>query len=178
MAHHHLLDGKRGHGGYSAMGVVTFHVAGRAGEERLALELARRLRSAGQRIDLGHDCDFRMPGAPLCPNMGRHAGAAQLDLEARCLQRLLEQPRAFELLHSGLAEKEDGIADQRHLLGIAIDDLESELLAFVAGGRLAAEREEKRKDCRSADLTLIFADHLAFPSSSLKAAQDDFRPPA
>ena len=114
------------------------------------------------------------PEPPLRPEIGRHACAAKLHLESGRLQRLLQQPGAFELLHSELAEIEDGIADQCHLLGIAIDDLESELLAFVAGGRLAAEREEKRKDCRSADLTLIFADHLAFPSSSLKAAQDDF----
>ena len=151
MAHHHLLDGKRGHGGYSAMGVVTFHVTRRASDQWLALEFTGHLRSAGQRIDLGHDCDFRMPGAPLCPNMGRHAGAAQLDLEARCLQRLLEQPRAFELLHSGLAEKEDGIADQRHLRSIAVNDLERELLALIGG--LAGEcrqHGEDRKSCEHA----------------------------
>ena len=55
---------------------------GAPGTSGLAVEFHRRLRAARQRVDLADDGDRRMAGAPLCPQIGRHAGAAELDREA------------------------------------------------------------------------------------------------
>jgi hypothetical protein len=86
------------------------------------------------------------PAAILCPEIGRHVGAAQLDLEAGRGQRVLEQLRALEFLHPELAEIEQRVADVGHLLGVALDHIECELLALVgsAGGAGRANSERER----------------------------------
>ena len=122
------------------MGVVTLHVAGPVLDQGLALVGARGLGAAGQRVDLGDDRDLRPAGAVFSPQIGRHPGAAELDLEARRFQRVLEQLGAFDLLHAEFAEIEQRVAEQRHLRGVAIDGIERELLALV---RVRGERQHR-----------------------------------
>src|SRR4030081_3471166 len=152
------------------MGVVALHVAGRTRHQRLAGEFERRLRARRKRVDLGHDRDLGPAGAPFGPQVGGHPGAAEIDPETRRLERALEQLGAFEFLHAGLAEIEDRIADRRHLLGIAIDRVESQLLALVAGLTLAAladQRNDKTEQPRQSDRTGIdYAPHDLFPCAA------------
>ena len=88
------------------MGVVPFHVAGAVLHQRLALIGAGRLRAAGQGIDLGDDSDLGPAAAVLRPQIGRHAGAAHLHLEACRLERVLEELGALHFLHAELAKIE------------------------------------------------------------------------
>jgi hypothetical protein len=142
VAHHRLLYRKGGGGGETAMGVVPLHVAGRAGHERLAGELHGGLRAFRQRVDLADDGDGRMPAAPARPQIGRHAGGAELDGESAGFEHVLHELGAFEFLHAELGEIVDRIADLRHRHGIALDDPEGEFLLLVAR-RLARQRHQR-----------------------------------
>jgi hypothetical protein len=97
---HGLLHRECGGSGNTAMCVVAFHVAGSAGDERLALDRAERLRTLGQRIDFGDDGDYRLAGAPLCPKVGRHARAANFDRETAGFENVFQKLRALEFLHA------------------------------------------------------------------------------
>ncbi len=149
---HHLLHRECRHGGDPAVGVVAFHVAGPARHQRLALIGARRLRAARQGIDLGDDRDLGMAGAVFGPETGRHAGAPELDPEACCRERVLEQPGALHLLHAELAEIEQRVADVGHLLGVAVDHFEGERLARIGplagpGGANGESRQHESRHC-------------------------------
>jgi len=110
---HHLLDRKSRRRRHPAVGVVALHVAGSVLDHGLALIGARGLRAAWQRVNLGDDRDLRSARAIFGPQIGRHSGAAELDLESRGLERVLEQLGGFELLHAEFAEVEDRVAQQR-----------------------------------------------------------------
>ena len=144
VAHHRLFDREGRGGGKAAMGVVALHVAGAAGDERLAREFHRGLRTARQRIDLADDGDGRMSGSPARPQIGRHAGGAELDREAGILEHALHQSGALELLHAELGEIVDRVADLGGRLRIAVDDVPGELLLLVAC-RLAGQRHKQPK---------------------------------
>ncbi len=154
---HRLLDRKRRHRRDAAVGIVALHMAGAILHQRLALVGARRLRAAGQGIHLGDDGDLGPAAAVFGPKIGRHAGAAEFHLEACRRQRVLEQLGALEFLHPELAEVEQRVADIGHLLGVAIDHLEGELLARIRLGLLAGghtrERKKKRERQDSLDGT-------------------------
>src|SRR4029077_16037707 len=53
---------------------------------------------------------------------------------------VVEELRAFELLHPELAEVEEHVADVGHLLGVAADHLECKLLCRIVGVRVHASR--------------------------------------
>jgi hypothetical protein len=153
-----------------AVGAVTLHVAGRTRNQRFAGEFERLLRATGKRVDLGHDRDLGPAGTPLGPQIGRHSGAAEVDPETRGLERALEQLGALELLHAGFAEIEQRIADRRHLVGVAIDHVESELLALVGGltlGRLADQQNNKTQRRQKSDQAgTDCAPHGCFPRAA------------
>src|SRR5437763_3386897 len=67
----------------------------------------------------------------VCSSDLGHAGAAQLDLEAGGGKRVFEELGALELLHAELAEIEQRVAHIGHLLRVALDHVERELLALV-----------------------------------------------
>jgi hypothetical protein len=113
------------------MGVVAFHVPGCAIDQRLMVDRERRLRAAGQRVDLRDDHDLRPAGAPMGPDVGIHAGGAGLDGEADRLEHAFDELGALDLLHAELAEIVDGVADGGDLVGIAIDRSVCERLARV-----------------------------------------------
>src|SRR5262249_61761578 len=103
---------------------------------------------AGTRVLPGDGRDLGRARAVLGPEIGRHAGAAEVDPEAGRLEGALEQPGALELLHPGLAVEEDRVADRGHLLHVAVDRLEGELLALVGPG---GERHERAGKPHAAD---------------------------
>ena len=125
------------------MGIVALHVAGGILDQGLARKLARRLRAARQRIDLGDDGHLGTARAPFGPDIRWHAGTAELDPEARRLERILEQLGALEFLHPELAEIIERIADVGHRLDVALDHVECQLLAVV--GRRGRERNGERE---------------------------------
>src|SRR3982074_3450932 len=67
--------------------------------------------------------------------------------EAGRFERLLQKLRALELLHADLAEIVDRVADVGHLLRVAVDHLEGEVLALI-GYYLPRKRQDQR-DCRN-----------------------------
>src|SRR5262249_31065994 len=62
-------------------------------------------------------------------------------------ERVLDEPRALDLLHAELAEIEQRVGDVGHRLGVALDHLEGECFALVGRG-LTRERkhETERQD--------------------------------
>ena len=141
VALHRLLDGIGGADRDAGMGVVSLHVAGRADNQRLALDAAGGLRAARQRVHLGHDHDLRLAGAPMGPDVRLHAGGTGLDRETDQFEHALDEFRAFELLHAEFAEIVDGVADRGDLLGIALDHFIGERLGAVG---LGAHRDGQR----------------------------------
>ena len=148
VALHHLLDRERGERGDAAVRVVSLHVARAVLDQRLALPGSRRLRAAGQGIDLGDDRDLWPAIAVLGPDIGGHAGAAQLDLEAGGGKRVFEELGALELLHAELAEIEQRVAHIGHLLRVALDHVERELLALVRR-RCGACTDKSKNNCNA-----------------------------
>ena len=146
---HRLLDRIGGADGDAGMGVVAFHVAGRPVDQRLVVDGERRLRAAGQRIDLRDDDDLRLAGAPMRPDVGIHPGGAGLDGEADRLEHAFDELRALDFLHAELAEIVDGVADVRDLVGIAIDRGEGERLACIGlrAGRTGEQRDAECEGC-------------------------------
>jgi len=130
------------------MRVMTFHVSGGAGNDRLARNAARRLRSFRQRVNLRHDDELRLAAPPLRPYVGGHPCAALLDLEADIFERLLEKPGALEFLHAKLAEIVERVADHGDGLRIALDCIERILLLLAACRmtRSSYDQNEQRND--------------------------------
>src|SRR5258708_6551984 len=99
-----------------------------------------------------------MARAPLGPDIRWHAGAAELDLEARRLEGIGQKLGALDLLHAELAEEIERVADVGHLLGVAVDDLERKVLALI-GGDAARDGQRERQNRNRAQATRSYRPH-------------------
>src|SRR4029077_18291572 len=102
-----------------------------------------------------------------------HAGAAEFDPEAGGLERALEELRALDLLHAGLAEEEDRVTDRRHLRSVAIDRVERELLALVGG--VSRERHQEA-ECSQQSGGCLWSHGSPLSSDTIAGEPRDFRP--
>jgi hypothetical protein len=89
MLFHSFLDRVRGTDGNGSHNIVSFHMAGRAVDQRFARDATWSLRALGQSVHFGHHRDHGISGTPRRPDVGRHAGATQLNFKAGAFQCLL-----------------------------------------------------------------------------------------
>ena len=153
LALHDLFHRERGDDVDRLTGVVTFAVAGRAVDQRLAIGDARHLRRLRNAVDVRAERDDGLTATPRRPPRGRHAGNAGLDREAVALEQVRQITLSLELLKRELGERKQTVDDLLNLLlrridgrdGLGLEPCESRGFAARAAVRTPRRRAQRKR---------------------------------
>ena len=130
LALHDLLHGERSYDVHGLAGVMSLTVPGGHANDRITIGDTGLLVRLWNPVDVGAQGDDRGPGAirPTRGPRGRHAGDAELDVEALVFEKPRQITLGLELLHPQFSEREQVIDDLLHELGTLFDHLQGLVL--------------------------------------------------